>query len=134
MRRETGLTRQIDRLSWPPLWACGLFAAYVVWNAFWLASGKIPPSALRAILGVPCPTTGCTRAVVSLLHGDLRASLLWNPFTIPILILLGMSLQMLLWAALHKKKLLLPRWMGIAWLSVLLMAWAAKFIFGRAYW
>lgn len=117
-----------------PLWARIPFAAYVIWNLTWLASGKIPPSALRELFGIPCPTTGCTRSVVSLLHGNVIASLLWNPFTIPIVILLGISLQVLFLEVLRKKELILSKWMGTAWICVLVMAWIAKFILGRAYW
>ena len=117
-----------------PLWARVPFAAYVCWNVAWLASGKIPPSVLREIFGIPCPTTGCTRSLAALLHGNVIASLLWNPFTVPILILFGISLQMLFLAALRKKKLLLPNCMGAAWFCILLMAWISKFILGRAYW
>ncbi|MGO9642077.1 MAG: DUF2752 domain-containing protein [Candidatus Acidiferrales bacterium] len=117
-----------------PLWAQASFAAYLAWNVAWLASGRIPPSVLRALLGLPCPTTGCTRSLVALLHGNLYASLLWNPLTVPILILLAVSLQMLFLAALRKKELTLPKWVGAAWWSVLLMAWLSKFLLGRAYW
>jgi hypothetical protein len=134
MRHEARLTHQTGWQSFSPIWAWASFAAYLAWNIKWLASGKIPPSALRILLGVPCPTTGCTRSLVSLLHGDLYASLLWNPFMVPILILSGVSLQMLSLAALRKKELALPKWMGIAWLNVLIVAWLSKFLIGRAYW
>ena len=117
-----------------PLWARVPFAAYVCWNVLWLTSGKIPPSALRELFGIPCPTTGCTRSLTALLHGNVLASLLWNPFTVPILILLGISLQFLFLAALRKKELLLPKWVGTAWFCILLLAWISKFILGRAYW
>ena len=110
------------------------FAAYVVWNIRWLAVGKIPPSALRFFLGIPCPTTGGTHSLLSLLRGDFHASLLWNPFTVPILILLALSGYKLIAAALRKKELLLPSWLGTAWASVLLTAWLAKFLLGPAYW
>jgi hypothetical protein len=110
------------------------FAAYVVWNVCWLAVGKIPPSALRFFLGIPCPTTGGTRSLLALFRGDFHASLVWNPFTVPILILLALSGYKLIAAALHKKELLLPSWLGTAWVSVLLTAWLAKFLLGRAWW
>lgn len=134
MWHEARLTRQNGGQSNAPLWARASFATYLAWNITWLASGRIPPSVLRTLLGLPCPTTGCTRSLVSLLHGNLHASLLWNPFTVPILILLGVSLQMLFLAALRKKELVLPKWVGTAWWSVLLMAWLSKFLLGRAYW
>jgi hypothetical protein len=107
---------------------------YAVWNVTWLASGKIPPSPLPVLLGVPCPTTGATRSLFALLRGDLQGSLLWNPFTVPILILLAMSLAMLIPEALRKKELVLPKWVATAWGSVLIMAWLSKFLLGRAYW
>jgi hypothetical protein len=131
---EARVTPQSMGLGNPPWWARASFEAYLAWNIAWLASGRIPPSALRALFGLPCPTTGCTRSFLSLIHGNLQASLLWNPFTIPILILLATSLGILFAAALRKKDLLLPRWVGTAWLTVLLAAWFAKFVLGRAYW
>jgi hypothetical protein len=134
MWRETRVTRQSGEFINSPLWARWAFAGYLVWNIAWLASGRIPPSVFRAVLGLPCPTTGCTRSLAVLLQGNLHASLLWNPFTIPILTVLGWSLGILFAAALRKKELLLPRWVGIAWLSVLCAAWVTKFLLGRAYW
>jgi hypothetical protein len=134
MRHEVGMTLLRDGSSDSPLWARVSFVAYLVWNILWLSAGKIPPSILRAIIGIPCPTTGCTRSLVSLFRGDLLSSLLWNPFTVPFLILSALSLRTLSLAALRKKELALPKWMGAAWCGVLLMAWLSKFLLGRAYW
>jgi hypothetical protein len=131
---EAGLMRQDAEGSGAPRWALAAFGAYLVWNIGWLVSGRIPPSVLLVFLGLPCPTTGCTRSLLALLHGDLRASLLWNPFTIPILFLLMLSLHSLVLAAVRKRELVLPGWMGTAWWAVLLMAWISKFMLGRAYW
>jgi hypothetical protein len=131
---EARVTPQSMGLGSPPWWARASFTAYLAWNIAWLASGRIPPSALRVLIGLPCPTTGCTRSLLSLVHGDLQASLLWNPFTIPIVVLLGGSLGTLLFATLRRRQLVLPRWLGTAWLNVLLVAWLAKFLLGRAYW
>ena len=110
------------------------FAAYLGWNVRWLAVGKIPPSVLSFFLGIPCPTTGGTRSLLSLVHGDFYGSFLWNPFSIPILILLLLSGQKLIVATLCKKELLLPDWLVTAWGSVLITAWLAKFLLGRNYW
>jgi hypothetical protein len=132
--QQIKLTPFATRESTMPVWARASFAAYMAWNIVWLVSGKLPSSMLLAILGIPCPTTGLTRSLASLLHGDFRASLLWNPFTIPFLILLALSLHALSLAALRKKELLLPKWMAAAWYAVLVMAWLSKFLLGRAYW
>jgi hypothetical protein len=134
LRIEGRVKRQNCLLDNCPWWAWVSFAAYLAWNVTWLASEKIPPSPLRALLGVPCPTTGGTRSLFALLRGDLHSSLRWNPFTVPMLILLAMSLAMLILVALRKKELVLPNWVATAWASVLTMAWLAKFLLGSAYW
>jgi hypothetical protein len=132
--QQIKLTPRATRPATMPVWARASFAAYLAWNILWLASGKLPPSMLLGIVGIPCPTTGFTRSLASLLHGDVRASLLWNPFTIPFLILLALSFHKLSLAALRKKEILLPKWMAAAWLITLIAAWFSKFLLGRAYW
>jgi hypothetical protein len=134
LRHEVKLTPFATRPATMPLWARASFAAYLAWNILWLAAGKLPPSMLLGIVGIPCPTTGFTRSLASLLHRDVRASLLWNPFTIPLLILLALSFHKLSLAAIRKKELLLPKWMAAAWLITLIAAWLSKFLLGRAYW
>ena len=134
VRHANRMIREHQAPSEFPWWARVPFAAYVCWNLAWLASGRIPPSALRELFGIPCPTTGCTRSLAAILHGNLIASLRWNLFTIPILILLAISMQLLFLAAVRKKELVLPKWMGTAWLCVLVMAWISKFVLGSAYW
>ena len=49
--------------------------------AIWPALPVHPPLAcpLRATTGIPCPFCGMTRAVVAAVHGDLAASLRYNP-------------------------------------------------------
>lgn len=57
--------------------------AWVMWTV--LAGGGSTPAVpdvclFRTITHLPCPSCGTTRAISDLLHGDLRASLLTNPF------------------------------------------------------
>ena len=134
VRHQAGRMNKDVWRTYMRLCAMVFFAAYLAWNVRWLAAGKVPPSVLRAFLGIPCPTTGGMRSFLSLLHGEFYASVLWNPFTIPILILLALSCRKLLVAALRKKELLLPQWLGAAWWCVLIAAWLAKFLLGREYW
>lgn len=35
---------------------------------------------LKKTIGIPCPSCGSTRSMLSLLQGDLTGALLWNPF------------------------------------------------------
>ncbi len=87
--------------------------------AVWPAMPVHPPLTcpLRATTGIPCPLCGMTRAVVAAVHGDVVASVAYNP---------GGVLVVLLAAAL----LFLPRLRRVAisgWLVVavgaLLWAW-----------
>lgn len=35
---------------------------------------------MKKTIGIPCPSCGSTRSMLSLLQGDLAGALLWNPF------------------------------------------------------
>lgn len=43
------------------------------------AGDLLPGCAFRALAGLPCPTCGITRSLVSLAHGDLAAAFVVNP-------------------------------------------------------
>jgi hypothetical protein len=55
----------------------GMLGAALLWPAL----PAHPPFAcpLRSMTGVPCPFCGMTRAVVAAVHGDIGASLRYNP-------------------------------------------------------
>ena len=42
-------------------------------------TGKVPLCLFHLVTGIPCPSCGSTRSILSLLHGDLTGSLYWNP-------------------------------------------------------
>lgn len=42
----------------------------------------------KRVTGIPCPSCGSTRSVISLIKGDFADALLWNPFGILIMIIL----------------------------------------------
>jgi hypothetical protein len=58
--------------------------------------------------------------MAALLAGDLRASLYFNPLTVPILLLLAWTL----WHVIRHG--IAPRWLGYAWPGLLLVAWLIK--------
>ncbi|MBD3265809.1 DUF2752 domain-containing protein [bacterium] len=103
-----------------------LFLLYLAWNGFWLLRGEIPPSILYFFTAIPCPTTGCMRSLTSLWNGDFIASLQWNPFTIPYIFLLAVTLVFLRKTVKDIQLPRLPAWLGYAWIITLSSGWIAK--------
>ncbi len=109
--------------------------AYAAWWGGWIALGRrLPPSPLTWLTGMPSPTTGCTRSLRALLHGDLARSLEFHPGTVPILVLLAVTLLALGVRLSRRQPLRLPAGFLYAWLVVLALSWAAKFLLGAQYW
>lgn len=45
----------------------------------------------KKLTGIPCPSCGSTRSVLSILNGDFAGALLWNPFGIIIMSILVLA-------------------------------------------
>jgi hypothetical protein len=114
--------------------ALGAFALYLVWNAMWIAKGRIPPSILTALTGIPCQTTGGTRGVVALCRGEWHQAFLYNPLTPVYLLLVAYSAATLARQMLTGRRLSLQRSTAWMWLASLTVGWAAKFALGPKYW
>jgi Protein of unknown function (DUF2752) len=65
--------------------AGGMVAAAAVWPLLPVHPPFVCP--LRSITGIPCPMCGMTRAVVAAVHGEVFASLRYNPAGILVLAL-----------------------------------------------
>jgi hypothetical protein len=114
--------------------AAAMLVVYVLWNLFWLAHARIPPSLFLGLTGLPGPTTGGTRSFFCLLHGDWRGSLAYNPMTVPILGLFIFSVTRLTIQVIGRRRLRLPDWVLWALLSLLGVAWLIKLTGSPAYW
>lgn len=129
MRYQTGLMRRLVRTV-----ALGAFLFYLVWNAAWITGGSVPPSILKALTGLPCPTTGGYRSVLALSRGQFAQSFLFNPLTTVYLALFGYSIAVLLGQMVARKRLVLSPLIARIWWCSLLIGWVAKFALGRQYW
>ena len=109
-------------------------SAYAFWNVYWIIQWRVPPSILTALTGLPCPTTGGTRAVCALLVGDWQTSLKYNALAVPILGLLTASVACLGYQWVRAKRLALPPYVVWLWGALLLTAWLVKLLGDRAYW
>ena len=110
------------------------FNFYVAWNGFWLALGRIPPSILLGLTGLPAPTTGMTRSTEAFLQARWADAFLWNPFTIPFALLLLATLLEAGWKKAGRRRVVLSRPLALAWPALLLCAWAVKLAMGPRWW
>jgi hypothetical protein len=129
VRSQESLTKLIVRFA-----ALGAFIFYLAWNAVWIAHGRIPPSILKAMTGIPCPTTGGYRSFVALCRGEFVQSFLYNPLMLVYLLLFCYSMAVLFHQWIHRKRLVLRPFIAWMWCAALLIGWAAKFALGRQYW
>jgi hypothetical protein len=129
MRCQESLKSRIVRYA-----ALSAFVFYLAWNAAWIAQGRIPPSILRALAGVPCPTTGGYRSFVALCRGEVVQSFLYNPLMLIYLLLFCYSMAVIFLQWIGRKRLVLSPFIAWMWCASLLMGWAAKFALGRQYW
>jgi hypothetical protein len=129
MRYQESLNHRIVRYA-----ALGAFIFYLAWNVAWIAHGRIPPSILRAVGGIPCPTTGGYRSFIALCRGELVQSFFYNPLMPVYLLLFIYSMAVLFHQWLNRKRLVLRPLFAWMWCASLLIGWAAKFALGRQYW
>jgi len=122
------IDRVVRRLS------LGCFLFYLLWNAAWIAKGQIPPSILKALTGLPCPTSGGCRSLLALCRGEFYLSFCFNPLLLVYLSLFIYSLTVLLRQRIGGRRLVLSPWLAWAWCAALLVGWAAKFALGNKYW
>ena len=54
-----------------------------IWVAFYLLKITCP---ILSLTGIPCPTCGTTRALLSLLRGDIKNYLYYQPMAVPMTI------------------------------------------------
>jgi hypothetical protein len=129
VRYQESLIRRIVRYI-----ALGAFAFYLAWNGWWVAKGKLPPSILRTIVGLPCPTTGGYRSFLALCRGEFAQSFLFNPLMLVYLFLSIYSVGVLLRQLVCRKRLVLSPFLAWTWGASLVVGWVAKFALGRQYW
>ena len=88
----------------------------------------------KQITGIPCPSCGSTRSVLTLLHGDLIGALIWNPFGLilmgimvisPVWILYDLlaSRQSLYRLYIKSEQFLRRKWIMLLFIGLVLLNW-----------
>lgn len=129
MLYEVGMMRRVVRP-----FAIGAFIFYLVWNVAWILGGQIPPSILKSMLGLPCPTTGGYRSVLAFCEGNFAQSFLFNPMMPAYILLFVCSIAVLLRQMYNRERLVLRPFIAWMWCVSLVIGWAAKFVLGKQYW
>ncbi|MGI8493502.1 MAG: DUF2752 domain-containing protein [Acidimicrobiales bacterium] len=73
------------------------------------------PCPLRTLTGVPCPFCGCTTAVESVMHGDLRTALAASPLGVGIAVFAAVLLVLPRWRSAHPPLWLLAGLVSLSW-------------------
>ena len=88
----------------------------------------------KRITGLPCPSCGSTRSVLSILNGDYIGALLWNPFGLIILSILFLAPLWILYDVVLRKDSLLQvynrieiflrrKWIAIPLILLVILNW-----------
>lgn len=110
------------------------FGGYCAWNVSCLLSWQLPDSILRAVTGLPCPTTGGTRSAAAYLRGDWELGFWYNPLAPVFPVLLLASGAILAQKLCRRQEPRLPSWLAQTWLWCLLIAWFVKLVVGPQFW
>jgi len=95
----------------------------------------------KQVTGVPCPSCGTTRSVLSILKGDILEGILWNPFGIIIIFILFifpvwiisdvLSRKDTLFNVYNQTELFLKRkWIAIPAILIVLVNWIWNIVKG----
>lgn len=82
-----------------------LVAGYT-WLIFSLVNHRYEGSGvclIKSVTGIPCPSCGSTRSVMSIINGDIASAVFYNPFGFLILILMVVLPVMLIFDLVLKK-------------------------------
>ena len=89
--------------------ACAIGYCWIMLSFFWSASDDNDAGVclFKHFTGIPCPSCGSTRSVLSIIHGDFSGSLALNPFGVILMLILVISPLWILIDVLYQKSSLL---------------------------
>jgi hypothetical protein len=98
------------------------FTFYICWNIYFLLLKQIPPSILYKLTGIPSPTTGMSRSLLGLLELNKDAYFSNNPFLIPFLLLLIITIYTILKKIIRKQPIFISSYIGISYFALLVFS------------
>jgi hypothetical protein len=115
--------------------AAGYIWLLITYNRSVSNGGESGVCIFKRITGIPCPSCGSTRSVLSLLKGDVLGALFWNPFGFILMAIMVISPIWILYDLLGKKetlfqayinfeKFLKRKWISISAILIVLLNWS----------
>jgi len=118
------------------LTACTAGYIWLIFTYYRIVTMTLEPGVclIKRVTGIPCPSCGSTRSVLSVLNGDIVAALLWNPFGIIIVCFLVIIPFWILYDVLshqntlfnfynHTELFLKRKWIAIPAIMLVLLNW-----------
>jgi hypothetical protein len=56
------------------------WTAYLMQHPHLVLDEQVTPCVIKHVTGIPCPSCGSSRSVISLVRGDVANAMYWNPF------------------------------------------------------
>jgi hypothetical protein len=114
--------------------AAGYIWLLITYNRNVSNGGEPGVCIFKRITGIPCPSCGSTRSVLSLLKGDVLGALFWNPFGFILMAIMVISPIWILYDLIGKKetlfqvytnseKFLKRKWVAISAILIVLLNW-----------
>src|ERR1035437_1913257 len=114
--------------------AAGYIWLLITYNQNASNDGKLGVCLFKRITGIPCPSCGSTRSVLSLVKGDVLGALFWNPFGFILMAIMIISPIWILCDIIRKKetlfqaytnseKFLQRKWVAITAILIVLLNW-----------
>jgi hypothetical protein len=80
--------------------------AWVYYNLTRAAENELYTCTFKKIAGIPCPSCGSTRSVISLMQGDLVQAVIWNPMGLALMISMALIPVWIVYDLFNKKRTL----------------------------
>lgn len=67
------------------------WTSYLMQHPHLVYDEQVTPCMIKHVTGVPCPSCGSSRSVISLVNGDITGAIYWNPFGLIIFAIMVIS-------------------------------------------
>ncbi|HLO83188.1 MAG TPA: DUF2752 domain-containing protein [Chitinophagaceae bacterium] len=85
---------------------CAAGYGWIYYNLVTAAGNDVHACMFKKFTGIPCPSCGSTRSVISLMEGDIVQAVLWNPMGLILLVSMALIPLWIAYDLFNKKRTL----------------------------